>query len=374
MEIPKLFSTRISKLREIMVEEKAELYIADHSELMGWLTGYMVSETMYRALMIPLKGSPWLVLRKLDSEQAYAQSWLKEIIGFNDWENPFEKVAESIHNRGMSSATILVDSASYSFTLEVYKQFSTALPKTTFKFRPGLSDDLRAVKDSMEIATIRRAAQIADKSMEKLCLEIGPGTTSRIAGAIAASSYIRFGADDGQVGRICKGHSAIGFLHAELDDSPLTLGDVLHVELVPKVEKYSARIMRPIAIGKASTKVIEIAKKLFEYQDNQIAAMQTGQTAANVDTILRKQILDSGLRSTYENVSGYMLGIYGRTPRSSDFSHVFLPSSNWTIEAGMVFHMYTSAQGIGVSETVLVTDNGGERLTRTPRHLLVSQG
>ena len=149
---------------------------------------------------------------------------------------------------------------------------------------------------------------------------------------------------------------------------------LLNLELVPKVEKYSARIMRPIAIGKASRKVIEIAKKLFEYQDNQIAAMQTGQTAANVDTILRKQILDSGLRSTYENVSGYMLGIYGRTPRSSDFSHVFLPSSNWTIEAGMVFHMYTSAQGIGVSETVLVTDNGGERLTRTPRKLLVSQG
>ena len=65
-----------------------------------------------------------------------------------------------------------------------------------------------------------------------------------------------------------------------------------------------------------------------------------------------------------------MLGIYGRTPRSSDFSHAFLPTSDWPLQAGMMFHMDTSADGIGVSEKVLVTANGGERLTRTPRCLL----
>ena len=40
----------------------------------------------------------------------------------------------------------------------------------------------------------------------------------------------------------------------------------------------------------------------------------------------------------------------------------------------MVLHMYTSAEGIGISDTVPVTDDGGERLTRTPRHMLVSRG
>ena len=69
-----------------------------------------------------------------------------------------------------------------------------------------------------------------------------------------------------------------------------------------------------------------------------------------------------------------MLGIYGRTPRSSDFSHALLPTSDWKLEAGMVFHLYTSAEGIGISDTVLVTAGGGECLTRTPRRLLVSRG
>ena len=40
----------------------------------------------------------------------------------------------------------------------------------------------------------------------------------------------------------------------------------------------------------------------------------------------------------------------------------------------MVFHMYTSAEGIGISHTVPVTDDGGERLTRALRRMLVSRG
>jgi Xaa-Pro dipeptidase len=35
----------------------------------------------------------------------------------------------------------------------------------------------------------------------------------------------------------------------------------------------------------------------------------------------------------------------------------------------MVFHSYVLARGFGMSETILVTDTGHERLTRFPRCL-----
>jgi Xaa-Pro aminopeptidase len=47
------------------------------------------------------------------------------------------------------------------------------------------------------------------------------------------------------------------------------------------------------------------------------------------------------------------------------FSHIFLPTADWTLEEGMVFHMSVSAGGIAISETVLVTKAGHERLTRS---------
>ena len=46
-----------------------------------------------------------------------------------------------------------------------------------------------------------------------------------------------------------------------------------------------------------------------------------------------------------------------------------MPGADWQLEAGMVFHMYTSAKGVSFSETVLVDKDGAERLTRLERRL-----
>ena len=372
MDIPDCFQWRIDKLRRATADAGASLYLADHGELIGWLTGYQGTETMYRAVLIPVVGPIWAVVRKLDAPQVISRSWLHNVIGFDDWADPITEVANSVIARNFGSAKILTDSASYSFTAHMLSRLSAELPDATFVFNPGLSDKIRAVKDTSEIDTLRQSSKIADQSMERLRSEICVGMTSRDAGAIAASSYMKFGGDDGQVGRICLGRGSTGFLHAELDDVPLREGDVLHAELVPKVQGYSSRLMRPIAIGKVLPKSEAITNALIYHQDQQIAAMISGQVAADVDAVLRNGLIKDGVREVYENVSGYMLGLYGRTPRSSDFSHVFLPNSDWTLQSGMVFHMYTSAEGIAISETVLVTDQGGDRLTQTPRQMLVS--
>lgn len=97
--------------------------------------------------------------------------------------------------------------------------------------------------------------------------------------------------------------------------------------------------------------------------------MKPGAVARDVDAILREAILTEGLRPAYDNVTGYTLGLYGRTPRPSDFSRVFLPNSDWRLEEGMVFHMYVSAGGLGFSESVVVETGGGRRLTCAPREL-----
>ena len=378
MPIPSPFAHRVARLQALLNDCGADLFLADHGELMAWLTGYTASETMYRAVLVGRDAAPWMVLRGLDAPQVSEQGWLADVEGFRDWDDPFAAVAGSIRDRGFGSARIAVDSASYSFTVHAQARLQEELPHAVFVHRPGASDRLRAVKDESEIALLRRAAGIADRSMEHLCHSVGPGVTVRQAGALVASSYLEQGADGGNVGRICLGAGATGFLHAELDDHPLQVGDVLHAELVPLVKRYSARMMRPIAIatpdGQVPSATLALVERLVFHQDRQIAAMAAGATAADVDAVLREALVSEGIRDRYDNVTGYMLGIYGRTPRSSDFSHTFLPTSDWSLQAGMVFHMYTSAEGIGVSDTVLVTGRGGECLTRTPRRLLIGRG
>jgi Xaa-Pro dipeptidase len=183
--------------------------------------------------------------------------------------------------------------------------------------------------------------------------------------------HLEFGADTGRAGVITSGRRA-SLLHGGLGNHCLERGDLLHMEPVPQVHGYSARIMRPTAIGTPSAAQIDAVHVLVDLQDRQLAAMRPGVIASDVDRIVRGGVVAAKLRDRYENATGYTLGYYAPwSPRSSDFTRLFVPTATWALETGMVFHMYVSALGLAFSETVLVTDAGAERLTRTERVLFV---
>jgi len=130
------------------------------------------------------------------------------------------------------------------------------------------------------------------------------------------------------------------------------------------------RIMRSVIVGAATDEQRAAAETLISLQDSQIAALRPGAVAADVDRIVREGVVAAGLRTSYDNITGYTLGV---TPlvsqHTSDLHRCFTPRSIWEIEEGMVFHMYTSAAGLAISDSVVVTKNGGERLTTTPRQI-----
>ena len=201
---------------------------------------------------------------------------------------------------------------------------------------------------------------------------VGEGLSEREAAVAASRTFLRLGADTARTGPITAGGRS-GTLHGLLGDHRLSRGDLLHMELVPSVNGYSARLMRPTVIGAPSPEHADTAARLIEIQDDQIAAMKPGVVARDVDRVCRARVLGAGLRESYDNFTGYTLGYYGAThpPRTSDFTRAFVPNAEWVLEPGMVFHMYTGARGMAFSETVLVTEGGAERLTRLERRLFV---
>ncbi len=366
------YDRRRGLIRAEMASGGVDLLLIDHAEFMAWATGYTVSETMYRAALIPGEGQAWFALRALDAEPCRQASWIDDIAGFADTADPHDAVAATIRDRGFGAARIGLDFQSYGCSAHTLARLAALLPQATLVDLPRISDRLRAVKSAPEIAMLSRAAQIADEAMGAVARLARLGVSPRDAAVIAAATFLRLGADSGETGPILRAAGNNEFLHGRMGDDALARGDILHVELIPKVGNYGARLMRPIVIGGASPAQAAVAERLIALQDRQIAAMRPGSTAAEIDAILRQGVLAEGLRPDYDNVTGYALGLYARTPRTSDFSYCFLPDADWRLEAGMVFHMYASAQGLGFSETVVVEEKGGRCLTRTPRRLLTS--
>ena len=364
------YEERLSRLYAFMDERDVALVIADEAEMLHYFTGFAISENLYRAVVIPREGPPTMIVRTLDEEVFLKLAWFDNRHTFDDVEDPVAIMAQVIEDLGSAKARVGLDLNSYCMPAKRFDQLGALLPTVTFVEFSDVFRPMRLIKSPREIEVMRKAAIIADEAMRRAIAAAEPGASSRTAAAVAAGSFIELGADFGRTGPITVG-SGWNFLHGKLSDDPLEPGDVLHLELVPKVSGYCSRLMRPAVMGAPSAELQDAADALIEFQDRQIAAMVPGADAGEVDAILRQGVVDAGLRRTYINNTGYTLGYYfEQAPRTSDFTRRFTPNAEWRLDAGMTFHMYTSADaGIAFSETVLVGDDGPERLTRLDRKL-----
>ncbi len=364
--------SRVERLRSELRVRNLDALLIDDGDATAYFAGFETSLSYYRAGLIPKDGEAFFVLRSLDVAPLRERTWIKDIVGYPDWEHPAAAIANKIRERGLDRSRIGIDLISHALSVQMFEALKRELPNVEFVDVDGLPWKMRKIKSPPELEKLRRACAINDATMQEIIHAAKPGITEREAARMAVEAYVRLGGDPGHYGIITAGRGW-DFLHGHLHDTPLQEGDVLHLELIPRFEGYGSRMMRCVVLGDIKPELEALSTKIIDLQDSQIAAMKPGAKAKDVDRILRQGALDAGIRAQYTNITGYTLGYYSDYMiRASDFTWVFLPNSEWTLEEGMVFHMYTSAGGIAISETVLVGPNGGERLTKTERKLFSS--
>jgi len=366
------YEARVRAVRREMAARRVDVLLVDETEHLAYLAGWHASGSRYHGCLVPADRDPVMVFRQLDEPAFLERSWLREHVCFPDTEDPIDAVARAITARGWAAARIGVETDSHYLTVQSYEALRRALPHATLVDFAAVLRELRLRKSPREIEYLRRAAGIADRAMREAVDAVSEGVSEREAAIAASRAFLLLGADTARTGPITAGRRS-GTLHGLLGDHRLSRGDILHMELVPSVNGYSARLMRPTVIGPPSAEQADTAARLIEIQDEQIATMKPGAVARDVDRVCRERVLAAGLRESYDNFTGYTLGYYGAThpPRTSDFTRAFVPTAEWVLEPGMVFHMYTGARGMAFSETVLVTDGGVARLTQLERRLFV---
>lgn len=370
---PAEFEARLARLKDRLRVAEVDVALFDEIEAMTWISGFGSSANRWRCVAIPLEAEPFFLIRALDASVCRQRSWIGDVPTFRDWEDPMPALVAALAARGLDKARIGLDFESYGTSLRRFASMQAALPGARFVDIGPVVAELRLIKSPAEIDLLRRAAAIADEALRRAAAVCIPGGTQREAAKVAQMTFVEMGGDPYRPGPITAGRGW-DFLHGHLGDAPLAQGDVVHIELTPRIHGYSARVMRCVVLGEPEPERQRAAEILAELQDRQIAALKPGARAAEVDAILREGVIAAGLRDGYDNITGYTLGLYGDAgPRTSDFTRILHPGADWRIEAGMVFHIYASAGGAALSESVLVTDTGPELLTHLPRGLLVNR-
>lgn len=365
------YDRRVAALRARMAEHEINVLIIDEFEHLMYYTGYLPTAAMYQCCIFPAQGEPTLIVRALDAPLIDEVSWVRERVLFDDAANPIQVLARTLKQAGYgNSDRIGYESDSNLLTSARLAELRETLAQTTFVDFGGHMWTLRLCKSPLEIDMLRRCAQICDIGTLAGAETAREGVSERDVAAAIYAAALRAGADNTRL-LLSQSGPRSDNLHGALGNRILQADDLLHIEMVPHVRAYTARSMRPVWIGTPDDETRETARQLVAAQDAQFAAMKPGVPASEIDRLLRDQVLASGLRASYTNITGYTLGLVA-IPRTSDFTRVFLPTSDWRLESGMVFHMYTSARGMSFSETIHVTETGAERLTQLPRRLMTA--
>jgi Xaa-Pro aminopeptidase len=160
-------------------------------------------------------------------------------------------------------------------------------------------------------------------------------------------------------------------------DRRIRAGDLVTTELTPCVDGYYAQICRTLVVGQpneAQRRAFALFKDSF---DAGFAAVRAGATAADVaraeNDVFRKQGLGKYTTSEYTRVRGHGLGLF------PDSKPQLLEDVTTPLVSGMalVVHPNTYHPEVGYmvfGDTVIVTDDGAEAITRTPRELFAVPG
>lgn len=363
------YLSRVGKLQNELRSRSLDAFLAFHPESVTYLTGFFTKGYFsLQFAIVPADGEPLIVCRDIEEYYLDRTGVFPGRVLWSDGDDPMVVAARAIGRVIGSTSKVGVEMSAWMLNARRFEALKTALPRTRFVDESALAAKLRWIKSPAEIAYQKAAARIAETGMTAAIRAAMPGATERDVAAAVTSAMILAGNDGVDPGPIASGERAL-HVHGGHTDRTLQPGDTLHVECCPHVRRYHARFMRSIKVKDASLEERTLASRLIAIQDRALDAVRPGVPARIPDEIYRSGILETGAVSRYTNKTFYSVGLMlypvGESLEAG-------PGSNWVFESGMTFHTYLIVKGLCVSETILVTPQGHERLTTYSRELLVS--
>ena len=365
----------LDRLRRVQAEARRrglDGVLLFQPESVTWLTGFFTrGYASFQFAAVPASGAPAVCCRDveayhLDRTCAFAD---RELWG--DGDAPIAAGARLARRLFGDTARLGIELSAWPLNAARFAGLKAALPNVAFADASDLAAGLRLVKSNAEIGFMRRAGLAAEAGMRAAADAARAGASERDLAIAVCAALVGAGSDVPGPGVLSSGEGAY-HLHGSYTDRVFVRGDTIQLETLPCVRHYHARFMRPIKVGCVRPGDEALAARLIDIQDAALAEVRPGVPAAVPDGICRRGVLEAGLAETYTNKTFYSLGLL--LPPSGGESLEAAPGADWEFAPGMTFHTYLLARDFGISETIVITETGCERLTRYPRALVVGRG
>jgi Xaa-Pro aminopeptidase len=235
----------------------------------------------------------------------------------------------------------------------------------------GIVEELRAVKDSVEIARMARAAALIDEIFAWLVERGFAGRHERVV-ALELEHEMRLrGASAPSFGSIVASGAHGALPHAQPRDVAIQQGTLVTVDIGAILDGYCSDCTRTFAVGKPTAQAREIYELVLDAQLAGLGFVAPGRTGQEVDAVARAVIDGAGYGEQFGHGLGHGVGLeIHEAPRLSqrDSDEPLRAGNAVTIEPGL----YLPDQlGVRIEDLVVVTAAGAERLSHFPKDLIV---
>ncbi|MEX2502268.1 MAG: Xaa-Pro peptidase family protein [Trueperaceae bacterium] len=373
------YQARLDALRARMERIGIVAMLTTTPENITYLTGFETpGHYWWQGMVIPFYGEPTTISRLLEVSGMSMTSWIEpeHNVAYRDDHDPMELLAGILTNMGLDRGRVGYERSGWFFTAEQQDRLFSLLPDTDWIDASGLIEEGRVVKSELEIRRIEDAARTTEAGMRAGVDAVQAGASENDVAAEVLSTMIRAGSEwPSIVPFVASGErGAIG--HATWSGRIIDDRDTVFLELSGCRSRYHAPMMRTVVTGepdRAARQAFEAVQAAF---DAALDAIRPGVPAGDIDTVARQVIAESGFGGTQASRVAYSVGL--AVPPDWGEGHILSmkPGETRPLQEDMTFHLLPWVQlpgkgGIGCTETIRVTSDGGVRVTDFPRDLFV---
>jgi Xaa-Pro aminopeptidase len=367
---------RIERAQALMREQGvAAIVVLNHDDY-RWFFGF--DRAQPRAI-IPATGAPALVAFTAEEDE------LRELLGGGDvliWGSvggQINDVVTRLREIGAEASAAGAEGSGGRLRVAMQQWFETPafLVALFKKVNPGVEvvssaptlDQLRAVKQPAELATMAAAQRIAGLGMDRARSLLADGATAQEIATETVYAMMRAGAGRTSTPVYVNVGRETCMLHGWVSPNPMRTGDLVVIDLTPMVDGYCANLARTFVLGEPDERQRSLLDAYRALIEDVRGAMRPGVTVAELDARAGAVLRDRGLADYHVNGIGHGIGLrFEETPAST----IIPPHRNIPLRDGMtvtIGHTILAIPGFGGvrhEDVYRVTPGGGEILAQYP--------
>ncbi|MCP5072710.1 MAG: M24 family metallopeptidase [Rhodobacteraceae bacterium] len=383
---PAEFERRIGKVKTRMEKAGFDLLICQDPANMGWLTGFdgWSFYTPQAVVVHVQEASPIWFGRAQDAKSAHITTDLpaENIVAFSEplvhhqTHHPFDELCELIIARGWGSACIGVDFDAHYYTARAHQHLVNGLPNAKISDNKELVNWARLVKSPAELTYMREAGRIITDTMNNALKKLAPGVRQfEVIADVYRDQVMGLDGKYGDYTGLCpliQVGEGTSTPHLTWSDEPLPDSGLIVMELGAARRHYHAPLTRTAHIGKPPEAMARLTDVIVEGGDRAIEAAKPGVTCEEVEALWQSVLNRNGFEK--KSRVGYSIGL-NYPPDWGERTASLRAGDKTLLEAGMCFHFQSGVWlddfGAAISESIVITEKGGERLSDVARELVV---